>query len=55
MFEKDVELMFKNCYLFNPSGNFVHECGQKLEAVYKDVLVSKAGDGDNAELDAQRH
>lgn len=21
MFEKDVELMFKNCYLFNPSGN----------------------------------
>ena len=32
-FEKDVRLVFKNCYLFNPEGTDVNMMGHRLEAV----------------------
>lgn len=35
-FERDVRLIFKNCYLFNPPGTPVHEWGARLEAVFED-------------------
>lgn len=33
-FERDVRLVFHNCYLFNPQGNDVHTMGQKLEQLF---------------------
>lgn len=40
-FERDVKLVFKNCYLFNPEGNDVHVMGQKLEQVFDKKWASK--------------
>ena len=33
-FERDVRLVFANCYAFNPEGTDVHAMGKKLEAVF---------------------
>lgn len=40
-FEKDVRLVFTNCYLFNPKGNDVHAMGQKLEQIFNKKWASK--------------
>ncbi|WPK25909.1 hypothetical protein PUMCH_003245 [Australozyma saopauloensis] len=40
-FEHDVRLIFKNCYLFNPSGNDVHTMGQKLEQYFDKKWAAK--------------
>lgn len=40
-FEKDVRLVFKNCYLFNPEGNDVHSMGQRLEQVFDKKWANK--------------
>lgn len=34
-FERDVRLVFTNCYAFNPDGNPVNEAGKRLEAVFE--------------------
>lgn len=41
-FEKDIAQIYTNCYKFNPPGNPIHECGKKLEALWKDQLSKKA-------------
>ncbi|KAG0652853.1 Bromodomain-containing factor 1 [Hyphodiscus hymeniophilus] len=41
-FERDMKLMFSNCYKFNPAGNVVHQWGKQLEAVYNDVWANKS-------------
>lgn len=33
-FKDDVQLIFKNCYKFNPEGEFVNDCGHKLEEIF---------------------
>lgn len=33
-FKEDVQLIFKNCYKFNPEGEFVNDCGHKLEEIF---------------------
>ena len=33
-FEEDVRLVFKNCYKFNPEGDFVNQCGHQLEDLF---------------------
>ncbi|CAG8460855.1 4936_t:CDS:2 [Paraglomus occultum] len=33
-FEKDVRLMFRNCYAYNPPGSDVYNMGKQLEAVF---------------------
>lgn len=40
-FEKDVRLIFINCYLFNPEGNDVHTMGKKLEQMFDKKWASK--------------
>lgn len=40
-FEKDVRLVFHNCYLFNPKGNDVHAMGEKLEQIFNKKWASK--------------
>ncbi|OMJ15533.1 Transcription initiation factor TFIID subunit 2 [Smittium culicis] len=36
-FESDMDLLFSNCYLFNPANTLVHEFGKSLEGYYKKV------------------
>ncbi|OMJ07587.1 Bromodomain-containing protein [Smittium culicis] len=38
-FESDMDLLFSNCYLFNPANTLVHEFGKSLEAYYKKVAM----------------
>ena len=33
-FREDVQLIFKNCYKFNSEGEFVNDCGHKLEELF---------------------
>ncbi|ODV61501.1 chromatin-binding protein BDF1 [Ascoidea rubescens DSM 1968] len=33
-FEKDIRLMFQNCYIFNPSDSYVNDLGHKLEDIF---------------------
>jgi len=33
-FEKDVRLMFRNCYAYNPPGSDVYNMGKQLEAIF---------------------
>lgn len=33
-FERDIRLVFKNCYIFNPEGSEVNMMGHRLEAVF---------------------
>lgn len=40
-FERDVRLIFKNCYLFNPEGNDVHAMGKKLEQIFNKKWANK--------------
>lgn len=40
-FKEDVQLIFKNCYKFNPEGEFVHDCGRKLEEVFNKKWETK--------------
>ncbi|SGZ51897.1 CIC11C00000002224 [Sungouiella intermedia] len=40
-FERDVRLIFKNCYLFNPEGNDVHAMGKKLELIFDKKWANK--------------
>lgn len=40
-FERDVRLVFTNCYLFNPAGNDVHSMGQRLEQVFDRKWANK--------------
>lgn len=42
-FKKDVDLVFKNCYAFNPDGTIVNMMGHRLE----EVFVSKWADRPN--------
>ena len=39
--EADLNLMFKNCYKFNPVGNFIHDTGKQLEEVCRRLLAEK--------------
>lgn len=40
-FEKDVRLMFRNCYAFNPEGTDVNMMGHRLEAIFDKKWVNK--------------
>jgi bromodomain-containing factor 1 len=40
-FEKDVRLVFKNCYAFNPEGTDVNMMGHRLEAVFDKKWANK--------------
>lgn len=40
-FESDVQLIFSNCYKFNPPGNPVREMGKQLEAVFNEKWAAK--------------
>lgn len=40
-FERDVGLVFKNCYLFNPPGTDVHSMGNRLEQMFKRKWANK--------------
>jgi bromodomain-containing factor 1 len=40
-FKEDVQLIFKNCYKFNPDGEFVNDCGRKLEEVFNKKWETK--------------
>lgn len=40
-FEKDVRLVFKNCYAFNPEGTEVNMMGHRLEAVFDKKWANK--------------
>ena len=41
-FERDMKLMFANCYKFNPAGNVVHQWGKQLEVVFNDAWANKS-------------
>lgn len=40
-FEKDIRLMFKNCYTFNPEGSPVNLMGHRLEAVFDEKWANR--------------
>ncbi|CUM64800.1 uncharacterized protein PRCAT00002412001 [Priceomyces carsonii] len=40
-FERDVRLIFKNCYLFNPEGTDVNSMGHKLESIFNKKWVNR--------------
>ncbi len=40
-FEDDVRQIFKNCYLFNQPGDFVHTSGQQFEKLFEDKWAAK--------------
>ncbi|KAK6202282.1 Bromodomain-containing protein [Scheffersomyces amazonensis] len=40
-FERDVRLVFKNCYLFNPEGTDVNMMGHRLESVFDKKWANK--------------
>lgn len=40
-FERDVRLVFTDCYLFNPEGNDVHAMGKKLELIFDKKWASR--------------
>ena len=40
-FEKDVRLVFRNCYAFNPEGTDVNMMGHRLEAIFDKKWVNK--------------
>jgi len=39
--EEDVRLVFKNCYKFNPEGDFVNQCGHQLEDLFNKKWATK--------------
>lgn len=40
-FEEDVRLIFKNCYKFNPEGEWVNTAGHRLEEIFDKKWVQK--------------
>ena len=40
-FDQDAQLVFANCYKFNPAGHPIHEVGKQLQHVYDDVWQDK--------------
>ncbi|KAH3684206.1 hypothetical protein WICPIJ_004849 [Wickerhamomyces pijperi] len=40
-FEKDVRLVFKNCYIFNPEGTAVNMMGHRLEAIFDKKWIDR--------------
>lgn len=40
-FEKDVRLVFSNCFLFNPPGNNVNAMGKRLEAIFNEKWAQR--------------
>lgn len=40
-FEREVRLVFKNCYLFNPDGTDVNTMGRRLEAIFDKKWANK--------------
>jgi len=40
-FEEDVRLVFKNCYKFNPEGDYVYSRGQELEKLFNQEWSKK--------------
>lgn len=40
-FEEDVRLVFKNCYKFNPEGDYVYQRGQELEKLFSQEWAKK--------------
>lgn len=40
-FDQDAQLVFANCYKFNPAGHPVHELGKQLQQVYDEVWGEK--------------
>ncbi|KAI5962049.1 BDF1 [Candida theae] len=40
-FEKDIRLMFRNCYTFNPEGTDVNMMGHRLEAIFDKKWANK--------------
>ena len=41
-FERDMRLMFSNCYKFNPASNMVHQLGKQLEVVFNETWATKS-------------
>ena len=40
-FDQDAQLVFSNCFKFNPAGHPIHEVGKQLQHVYDDVWQDK--------------
>lgn len=40
-FEKDIRLVFKNCYIFNPEGTAVNMMGHRLEAIFDKKWIDR--------------
>ena len=40
-FDLDAQLVFANCYKFNPAGHPIHELGKQLQSIYDDVWQDK--------------
>ncbi|XP_029159806.1 bromodomain-containing protein 3-like [Nylanderia fulva] len=37
-FERDMKLMFDNCYTYNSKGSYVHKMGVELEKIFRDLF-----------------
>lgn len=40
-FEEEVRLVFRNCYKFNPDGDYVNQCGHQLEEMFNKKWATK--------------
>lgn len=40
-FNADMQLLFQNCFTFNPPGSDVHNMGEQLKSVYQDKMARK--------------
>ncbi|KAJ9479957.1 Bromodomain-containing factor 1 [Pseudozyma hubeiensis] len=40
-FDADMQLLFQNCFTFNPPGSDVHNMGEQLKSVYEDKMSRK--------------
>lgn len=54
-FKEDVQLIFKNCYKFNPDGEFVNDCGRKLEEVFNKKWETKDSWISSRQPDSEPH
>ncbi|KAI7871314.1 Bromodomain-containing protein [Spinellus fusiger] len=52
-FEADIRLMFKNCYLYNPSAIPVHRMGKELEKVFDDKWKQKPQPVQETDVEAE--
>lgn len=53
-FEKDMRLMFSDCYAFNPSGTPVNVLGHRLETVFNEKWANKPPPGSDDESTSRR-